>query len=376
MPSQPRPEHAEEPWLRFRLDASFSLDGGSRQRNGSYAFVGYHKGTVYLETQPLKRGESTNNVAEFKALLKALHYASRRNLRRILIVTDSQLVADFLKGANRISQRHLLDITQDIIALLPAFSAIYVSRISSHQDICIENDVADALCTWAMHTEKSLSFTVHPKYVVPYTDVPPKHALAALPARLSRLRANSTPPDNSCSTCMKTAHHKAPACPIERFAGLPSFNSEQHCLGCLSPHHNTASCPLFAQASRKPSLSSLIPIEMPPIGETLRTRAADLFATDLDALRFPNNCSRKQYVDYFATVALAFEQSTTPAETETAQKAWRLWCTNYRFEGLTIKRSRPLNHALMTPVTIPASPPLTNLLTWPNALFGLLGSSR
>ena len=345
MPSQPRAEHANEPWRSLRLDGSFFPDGGSRQRNGSCAFVGYHKGTVYLEAQPLKRGESTNNVAEFKALLNALQYACGRKLKRILIVTDSQLVADFLKGANRISQKHLLAITQDIIALLPAFSAIYVSRIPSHQDICIENDVADALCTWAMGTEKSLTFTVHPHYVVPYTDKPPTLALGALPSRmLSKLRADpksAPPPANACTVCLKTADHKAPTCPIERFASLSSFNSEQHCLGCLSHHHETTSCPLFAQTGRRPSLSSLISTEMPPIGETLRTRAADLFATDLDALHFPNNCSRKQFADYYATVALALEQAATPAEVQTAQKAWRLWCANYRFDGLTIKRSRP-----------------------------------
>jgi hypothetical protein len=40
-------------------------------------------------------------------------------------------------------------------------------------------------------------------------------------------------------------------------------------------------------------------------------------------------------------VLLALDQSESDAETAVARKAWKLWTTNYRFEGLTIKRSRP-----------------------------------
>ncbi len=342
MPSQSSSQQTEEPWLRFQLAGSFFLDGGSRQRNGSYAFVAYHRGTVHIEAKPLKRGDSTNNVAEFMALYNALLYAIKRKLQRILIVTDSQLVADFLKGANRISQKHLLAITQDILALLPSFAAIYVSRIPAHKGLCIENDVADALCTWAMDTEKALTFTAHPdiRHVVP-ANVPTPRALVGLPARMARLDNKPTLPASSCTVCRKVAHHNAPACPIAQFSALPSFDAEHHCLGCLSHHHATTDCPLFSLAVRKPTLSSLISTETASIGETLRTRAAELFNTDLDSLRFPNNCSRKQFADYYATVALALEQADAVTEVQTAQKAWRLWCSNYRFEGLSILRTRP-----------------------------------
>jgi hypothetical protein len=244
------------------------------------------------------------------ALYNALQYAIKRRLKRILVVTDSQLVADFLKGANRISQKHLLAITQDIVALLPFFNAIYVSRVPAHKGLCIENDVADALCTWAMDTEKTLTFTAHPGYqqAVP-ADVPPQRALSGLTARMNLLSAKTPLPKSACTVCHKVAHHNASACPIEHFSSLTSFGSDQHCLGCLSHHHETAKCPLLSPAVKKPTLSSLISTETESIGETLRTRADELFHTDLESLRFPNNCSRKQFVDYYATIALALEQA-------------------------------------------------------------------
>jgi len=339
--SQPRVAPSEEPWLRLQLSGSVFLDGGSRQRSGSYAFVCYHRNTVYLETKPLKRGESTNNVSEFKALLNALIYANKRKLKRIMVITDSELVANFLKGTNRITDQNLLAIILDIMALIPSFSAIFVSRIPSHQGVALENDVADALCTWSMNTNQSLTHCVHPKYLIPYSDAPPKRALEPLTPKMAKLARDAGLPKNACSSCHKTAHHNALACPINRFAALDSFASEQHCLGCLSPHHSVTSCPLFSRPGCRPRASTLIQSDPPTAEQSQRSRAAEFFATDLDSLHFPQNCSRKQFADYLYTVLLALEQATTLAEVATAQKAWRLWTENYRFEGLSIIRSRP-----------------------------------
>jgi ribonuclease HI len=246
MPPQPQAASANEPWRRYQFSGSFFLDGGSKRRSGSYGFVGYHHNSVYIETKPLAHGESTNNFAEFQALLNALLYANNRKLKRVLIVTDSELVANFLKGINRITEKHLLNITRSIVGLLPQFQAIFVSRISSHQGVCIENDVADALCTWAMSTRQPLTLCVHPKYCKPYTDETEKRPLEVLPTRMTHLSRRTAPPKNSCCACHKAAHHNVTACPITRFAALTSFDSGQHCLGCLSPHHDTANCFLFS----------------------------------------------------------------------------------------------------------------------------------
>jgi hypothetical protein len=73
-----------------------------------------------------------------------------KRLKRVLIITDRTLVAKFLRGLLSIIQKHLVAITKDISELFVEFDAIFVSRISSHKNISIENDVADALCTWSI----------------------------------------------------------------------------------------------------------------------------------------------------------------------------------------------------------------------------------
>ena len=356
-PSQPRAAPSDEPWLKLQLSGSLFLDGGSRQRNGSYAFVCYHRNTVYLETKPLKRGESTNNFSEFKALLNALLYAIKRKLKRILVVTDSALVANFLKGINRITEHNLLSITLDIVALIPSFSAIFVSKIPSHQGIALENDVADALCTWSMSTEQSLTHCAHPKNLIPYSDAPIKCALESLPPKMTKLSSCTVLPKNACGSCHKTAHHSLPACPITRFAALDSFNSGQHCFGCLSPHHTATNCPLFSRPGCRPCPSPLIHSEVPTAEQSQRSRATEFFATNLDSLHFPQNCSRKQFADYLYTVLLALEQANSVAEVEFARKAWRLWTEHYRFEGLSIIRSRPKQTASNDPGNNSYPPP-------------------
>ena len=340
LPSQQCCSPNVTPWSQFQLAGSFFLDGGSRKRSGSCAFVCYGRDYCYIEANPLPRGQSTNNLAEFQALLNALKHAITKKMRRILVVTDSELVANFLKGLNRIDKSHLLSITLEIAGLIVFFSAIYVSRIPSHKAVSVENDVADALCTWAMCSEQPITHCAHPKRVVA------EQVMAPLIPKLKKLSKHAPREHYACDHCLKSAHHKSEACPLLRFAQLSTFHladGEQQCLGCLSPHHCSSNCFLFSSAhqTRRPVSSTLIETQPLPIGETLQRHAAELYQTDLGSLRFPNNCSRKQFVDYYATFILGLEQSSCEADTEVARKAGALWHSNYRFEGLTIKRVRP-----------------------------------
>ena len=319
---------------RYRLDGSFFLDGGCANKEGSSSFICYYQRVCHAKVLKLPRNQGTNNVAEFHALLEALSYAALKRLKRILIVTDSQLVANFIKGLNRITQEHLIAITLKIRALLASFDAIFVSHIHAHRDLLIENDVADALCTWAIKSGQTLDCSSTPSrsgicmtaLSIKVQTQTPAQAVAALSSR-------------DCSICHQNAKHKSAKCPIFRFSRL-TFAHER-CFICLSPHHSSAECPLMVLPARRPVLSSLTPGEPPAAGERDRERAARLYSTNIDDFHFPNNCSRSQFLDYYYTALLGLYCAETEVHVTAARKAVRAFHHNFHFENLTIKRSKP-----------------------------------
>ena len=328
---QPSPDLPIEE--RYRLDGAFFLDGGCVNKEGSSAFVAYHHRICHVATVKLPSGEGTNNIAEFQALLNALSYAALKKLRRILIVTDSQIVANFIKGLNRITQEHLIAITLQIRALLSSFEAIFVSHIHAHRNLLVENDVADALCSWAINANQTLSCTGSCSRGL---------AMSSLP---TKLRDNTSPfveahlTSRHCALCHQNAKHKTANCPIRRFAGLEFATARCH--ACLSPHHPSEDCPLLAIPARRPVLSSLIPRDIPPATEKAKEQADRLYSTNIDNFHFPNNCSRAQFVDYHYTALLGLDLAETREHVDTARKAIKAFHCNFHFDGLTIKRSKP-----------------------------------
>ncbi len=76
-------------------------------------------------------GETTNNVAEYRALLAALEEAARRGLRRLRIHTDSQLMERQLKGLYRVRQPHLKDLHEQALrdlSSLEQYEIVHVPR--------------------------------------------------------------------------------------------------------------------------------------------------------------------------------------------------------------------------------------------------------
>ncbi len=65
-----------------------------------------------LETVHRYLGETTNNVAEYQALLAALEGARRLGLKRLRIHTDSQLLQRQICGQYRVKTPHLLSLYQ------------------------------------------------------------------------------------------------------------------------------------------------------------------------------------------------------------------------------------------------------------------------
>jgi len=86
-----------------------SCDGGSRGNPGPAAIgvVVRKKGGFTLYEHGEKIGETTNNVAEYKALLKALSFFEGYDVSKGKIEMDSQLIVKQVNGEWRTKADHL-----------------------------------------------------------------------------------------------------------------------------------------------------------------------------------------------------------------------------------------------------------------------------
>jgi ribonuclease HI len=229
----------------LKLQGSYFIDGSCSKKKGSSAFVAYyHNGVTNrcdAEARTLPSLNSTNNQAEFTALLMALQHAISKNLKRILIVADSLLTANFIAGRNRIYQDSLYAVSTEIQALIHNFEAIYVSHVHSHQSITPENDVADALCTWASTFQCSAHHSADLQPVA-YSN----ERLNLLPLILQhadKYARKNISFSHGCTLCTQK-NHAQQHCPIQRFSALKTKRRAK-CLVCLSPHHDDKECPLM-----------------------------------------------------------------------------------------------------------------------------------
>ncbi len=66
-------------------------------------------------------GQTTNNVAEYKALIRGLEEAKARGAARVTVHTDSQLMARQMEGRYKINAPHLKALQQEAQALCRLF---------------------------------------------------------------------------------------------------------------------------------------------------------------------------------------------------------------------------------------------------------------
>jgi ribonuclease HI len=123
------------------------VDGASRGNPGPGAAgvrITDPEGVVLFEEgRPL--GRTTNNQAEYQALLIGLREAAVLRARRVRVRTDSQLVARQLRGQYRVKHPGLRDLhgeAQRLAAGFASFEIVWVGRE--------ETEPADALARTAL----------------------------------------------------------------------------------------------------------------------------------------------------------------------------------------------------------------------------------
>lgn len=126
--------------------AQIHTDGAARGNPGpaAWSYVIELPGRKPIEAAECI-GESTNNVAEYRALIEALKRAAELKLQRIAVFSDSELMVKQLSGEYAVKSADLRDLHTEAQALRRQFAAATVSHVRR-----AENKRADALCNAAL----------------------------------------------------------------------------------------------------------------------------------------------------------------------------------------------------------------------------------
>ncbi len=125
------------------------IDGGSRGNPGNAAigFVVYRDGSEIYRLGK-KIGVTTNNRAEYTALIEALKYLLRTadNNEKITIISDSELIVNQINGKYKVKSRSIAPLYKEAIGLLKNFKnieLIHVKRENNRVSDWILNRILD-----------------------------------------------------------------------------------------------------------------------------------------------------------------------------------------------------------------------------------------
>ena len=121
------------------------IDGASRGNPGESGFgvVAHRDGAV--EEIGGFLGRTTNNVAEYAALVAALTYACREGAQNLELFSDSQLLVRQVSGQYRVKAPHLVPIFLKVVELKRAIPRVRFRHVPRG-----ENKAADALANRAI----------------------------------------------------------------------------------------------------------------------------------------------------------------------------------------------------------------------------------
>ncbi len=126
------------------------VDGGARGNPGPAAIGVVISGLdgQIVEEVAERIGVTTNNVAEYRAVLRGLERAAAHGANQIEIVGDSELVARQLQGHYKVKHPAMRPLYLDAVAALRGFERWEVRSIPR-----AENARADALVNAALDSE-------------------------------------------------------------------------------------------------------------------------------------------------------------------------------------------------------------------------------
>ena len=141
------------------------IDGGSRGNPGPAAFAVVVESADGVRLDALSKflGETTNNVAEYEALLAAFNYALRHKLPRVRVISDSELLVRQMQGRYKVKSEDLKPLfqqAQEMARKLEEFSIEHVRREQNREADRLVNEALDAAQARGLSRLKQGSFAL------------------------------------------------------------------------------------------------------------------------------------------------------------------------------------------------------------------------
>jgi len=128
-------------------------DGGSRGNPGPAAFAYTIEclGESIIEEKGFL-GETTNNIAEYTGIIRALERAKKLGARRLLIQSDSELIINQMNGDYKVKHPGLLPLYKEADQLRRSFDQVTFRHVRREH-----NKRADRLCNEALDAVEGLA---------------------------------------------------------------------------------------------------------------------------------------------------------------------------------------------------------------------------
>ncbi|MFH1429086.1 MAG: ribonuclease HI family protein [Candidatus Margulisiibacteriota bacterium] len=110
------------------MKATIYTDGGARGNPGPAGIGAVIKGASPAEVSEYI-GETTNNVAEYKALVSGLTEALKLGYKEAEVFCDSELIVKQIKGEYKVKQPHLIPLWNECRNLLSIFSKASITHV-------------------------------------------------------------------------------------------------------------------------------------------------------------------------------------------------------------------------------------------------------
>ncbi len=122
-------------------DITVYVDGASLGNPGpAGAGIVLTAGGEVIHRASIPLGATTNNVAEYRALIAGLHEAAARQARRVTVRSDSELLVKQMRGEYRVKAAHLRPLHEWAMKLTRRFEEVTWQHVPRE-----ENREADAL---------------------------------------------------------------------------------------------------------------------------------------------------------------------------------------------------------------------------------------
>ncbi len=121
-------------------------DGGARGNPGpaAFAYTIERNGAPDIEEKGCL-GETTNNIAEYTAVVRALEHAHQLGARRVTLLSDSELMVNQMTGRYKVKNEGLRPLYEEARALCTEFASVTFRHVRRE-----ENSRADRLCNEAL----------------------------------------------------------------------------------------------------------------------------------------------------------------------------------------------------------------------------------